>query len=670
MRLRLLIFLILTLISAIPVILLGYWVQQTAVEKEVSAVEEKHLIIAQNLSNAFDRYANDTKAVFAYVSHNFDMINKLENVDILLNSMGITELCAVDNQNRLRAALGKSTQCSFSLDKDRIGRLRAKAESHPDKVSISLLRRLDDRPVFFLVRQVSNERFAVGTLETSYLTKLQKSIAFGKKGHSMVVDASGRVIAHPNADWEASSKDASKLSVVQKMMQGMTGVSTFYSPPMKADMIAGHTAVPSVGWGVMVPQPYSELLEQAGDVRWAAFFITILGISFATLLGWLAARALSNPISKVCETARAIANGDVNARVTDISRYTAREVRDLANSFNLMVSRLRASNEDLQRHRDNLGQLVDERTNELQQQKRNLDITLASIGDGVITTDSSYHIAYLNPVAERLTGWRLRQAHGLPLGEVLTLLDVHSAMPMTLLPADQSQADKTIDSQLKRADGSTVDVQKTVAKIEDEGNSVIGMVIVVRDVTETRNLSRKLSYEASHDPLTGLFNRRAFETMVDDAIAHATTNHGIHSLLYFDLDRFKIVNDSCGHAAGDELLCSITGLIKQNMRKADTLARLGGDEFGMLLSECPIETALKIADNIRQLIADFHFTYQDQVFQIGASIGVVEVNDSTESLDEIFKAADSACYLAKHRGRNRAEVFEPKDKVKLKPTGD
>ncbi len=152
MRLRLLIFLILTLISAIPVILLGYWVQQTAVEKEVSAVEEKHLIIAQNLSNAFDRYANDTKAVFAYVSHNFDMISKLENVDILLNSMGITELCAVDNQNRLRAALGKSTQCSFSLDKDRIGRLRAKAESQSGKVSISLLRRVDDRPVFFLVR--------------------------------------------------------------------------------------------------------------------------------------------------------------------------------------------------------------------------------------------------------------------------------------------------------------------------------------------------------------------------------------------------------------------------------------------------------------------------------------------------------------------------------------
>ncbi|MCP4430443.1 MAG: diguanylate cyclase [Gammaproteobacteria bacterium] len=657
-RLRLLIFLVLTSISSIPVMLLGYWVQQTAVEKEIMAVEEKHLIIAQNLSNAFDRYAIDTKAVFAHISLNIDMIEKLKNVDMLLDSMGISDLCTVDNLDRISAALNKLEPCGFSLDKEKITKLRAKVESYPDKVSISRLRRLDNRPVFFLAQRINADRFAVGTLETSYIRKIQKSIAFGKKGHSMVVDASGRVIAHPNARWEASSKDASKLSVVQKMIRGETGVSTFYSPPMKADMIAGHTTVPDVGWGVMVPQPYSELIEQAGDVRWAAFFVTIFGLFFATLLAWLAARALSNPITRVSETARAIARGDTKVRVTNISRYTAREVRDLANSFNLMVGQLRASHEDLERHRDNLGQLVDERTIELLQQKRNLDITLASIGDAVITTDSDYHIAYLNPVAEKLTGWSLQQANGLALEEVLTFLDVNNGEPMMILPTGHNQANKQpYDSVLKRADGSTIDVQKTVAKIEDDDNSVIGMVIVIRDVTVTRNLSRKLSYEAAHDPLTGLVNRRAFEEKVAEAIVLASSDQSIHSLFYIDLDRFKIVNDSCGHAAGDELLCNVTKLIKLNMRKADTLARLGGDEFGMLLSECPLQKALGIAENIRQLIEDCEFAYKDQVFKIGASIGVIEIDHRAESLKEVFSAADSACYLAKEHGRNRVETI-------------
>ena len=151
--------------------------------------------------------------------------------------------------------------------------------------------------------------------------------------------------------------------------------------------------------------------------------------------------------------------------------------------------------------------------------------------------------------------------------------------------------------------------------MRDTDGTTTGLVIVVRDVTETRKLSQRLSYEASHDGLTGLLNRRAFESRVDDAIQEAKSDQSVHCLCYIDLDQFKIVNDTCGHAAGDELLCAITGLIKQRMRKADVLARLGGDEFGILLHQCPLPTAHEIAEKIRSHVDEFRFVRDDRVSQ-------------------------------------------------------
>ena len=664
--------------------LLAYWVQQTAVTKEIAAVEEKHLIIAGSLSRAFERYANDTKAVFAHASANFEMLGKLRNVDLLLNSMGISELCSVSASGRISGVLDPNGRCAFDLDEDKIRRLRKKTNDDPGKVSISKLRRVNDRPAFYLAHTISGDGMVVGTLETNYLIEQQKSIAFGERGHSMVVDAVGRVVAHPNAEWEASSKDASQLSVVQKMMRGETGVSSFYSPPMQADMIAGHTVVPGVGWGVMVPQPLSELLDQAGDVRGAAFLIAATGLALAAFLGWLAARFLASPIEAVSHTATAIARGNDRARVTNIPTHTAREVKELAKSFNQMVDRLSTTHTDLQRHRDNLEQLVHERTAELERevkvrehaeevlqlQKENLDVTLASIGDGVITSDSANNINYLNPVAEKLTGWSLDEARGRTLHGVLSLIDLHSSEPIELRPSDGITSNQIFDGSLLRRDESSMDVQITVAKIKDVEGAVTGLVIVVRDVTETRKLSQRLSYEASHDALTGLFNRRAFESRVSDAIRDASDGDCVYSLCYIDLDQFKIVNDTCGHAAGDELLRAVTGLIKQRMRKSDVLARLGGDEFGILFNQCSLARALTLAEGIRAHVQEFRFVYDDHSFHVGVSIGVVEISDAMTSLGEIFKSADTACYLAKERGRNRVEPFHPTDVDTLLRAGE
>jgi diguanylate cyclase (GGDEF)-like protein/PAS domain S-box-containing protein len=642
-RLKYLNFLALTLISTIPVIMLGYWVQETALQKELTAVEDKHLIIAKNLSRTFERYAQDTKAVFRHVGLLIANGQDLHQSQMLLDTMGITGICRV-NKN-LANEFNTAEDCSFSVNSKQLSMLMALGEKSKGDVQISNLDRLDDRPIFFLVQAIGPNQFMLGTLETTYLIKNQKSIAFGVRGHSMVVDATGRVIAHPKREWEKISKDASKLSVVQKMIRGETGVSTFFSPPMQADMIAGHTSVPGVGWGVMVPQPLSELHDQAGDARWIAFFIAMIGIIVASLFGWIAAKALSGPIESISRTATEIANGDSTARVPDLPKYTAREVIDLASSFNQMVSQLGDSHASLLRSRERL------------------NVTLASIGDGVITTDKSNNIDYMNPAAQILTGWSMTEAVGFALFEILTLEDFDTGETIDL-PQHDDQIDidqPTFEGLLIRRDGSKIDVQKTVAKIYDENSDVTGLAIVVRDVTVNRKLEKRLSYEAAHDSLTGLVNRRAFEHRVTAAIQQSQENLITHCLCYLDLDQFKVVNDTCGHAGGDELLRTVSRVIQQIMREDDVLARLGGDEFGILLPDCSMPSALAIAETIRKQVEEFRFTYDHHNFPMGVSIGVVEITDSDNNLGDIFKAADSACYMAKEKGRNFVHAYRHTD---------
>jgi len=171
----------------------------------------------------------------------------------------------------------------------------------------------------------------------------------------------------------------------------------------------------------------------------------------------------------------------------------------------------------------------------------------------------------------------------------------------------------------------------------------------------------KLAYHASHDQLTNLVNRPEFENRLKQALQTVTTQGRQHVVMYLDLDQFKIVNDTCGHAAGDQLLRQVGALLKQKVREGDTLARLGGDEFGVLLESCPMQEAIRIAHELRQCIADFRFVSEGKSFNIGASIGVIHVADGTLNLTDVLGAADAACYMAKEKGRNRVQFYRPHD---------
>jgi diguanylate cyclase (GGDEF)-like protein len=210
--------------------------------------------------------------------------------------------------------------------------------------------------------------------------------------------------------------------------------------------------------------------------------------------------------------------------------------------------------------------------------------------------------------------------------------------------------------------GQELAIQDSAAPIRDRAGNLIGAVMVFHDVSKERRLHRALHYQASHDALTGLINRREFENRLTAAVENARHDAAArHALLYLDLDQFKLVNDTCGHPAGDQLLKQITGVLQSRVRGGDTLARLGGDEFGILLQSCSLDQALRIAEGLRQAIRDFRFIWQDGVLQVGASIGIVEISSETPTVANVMSAADVACYSAKDLGRNRVQLYKPDD---------
>jgi diguanylate cyclase (GGDEF)-like protein/PAS domain S-box-containing protein len=295
-------------------------------------------------------------------------------------------------------------------------------------------------------------------------------------------------------------------------------------------------------------------------------------------------------------------------------------------------------------------------------EKERAQVTLQSIGDAVISTDAEGRIEYINPIAEALTAWSLDEARGRPLGDVLNLVNEITRDPIEnplMCALGRSEAGVTADhSVLITRSGQEVAIQESAAPICDRQGRVIGAVIVFHDVTKERRLKRALSYQASHDALTGLINRREFDNRLHAAVLGAQRGEGPCALLYIDLDQFKVVNDTCGHQAGDRLLRDVTGLLQTRVRASDTIARLGGDEFGVLLEKCTLEQAIRIADGVRQAIRDYRFMWGANTLAVGASVGVVQIKSDTESVASVMSAADIACYAAKDEGRNRIHVYE------------
>jgi len=298
-------------------------------------------------------------------------------------------------------------------------------------------------------------------------------------------------------------------------------------------------------------------------------------------------------------------------------------------------------------------------------EKESAQITLQSIGDGVITTDQHSNVEYINPVASELTGWQLEDAQGRSIDEIFRAFHEETCEPLEnpmTVAIRRSRSIKSVRPMLLiRRDGNELYVESTAAPIRDGLGGVAGGVLVFHDVSESRELNRRLSYHASHDVLTGLVNRRDFENRLERALKSAKARETSYAVCYLDLDQFKIINDTCGHSAGDALLGQVGALLKSKIRWRDTLSRLGGDEFGLLLESCSLDEALRTAEQLREAVRNFRFVWEERTFRLGASIGVVPISADNEDVASILSAADSACGAAKEAGRNRVHSFEEND---------
>ncbi len=337
--------------------------------------------------------------------------------------------------------------------------------------------------------------------------------------------------------------------------------------------------------------------------------------------------------------------------------FSTHPVRDTDGNITRLIVEGRDIDEDVLEIKQAQAQLFKE--------KERLRITLHSIGDGVITTDTQGHIDFMNPVAETLTEWTLQKALGQSLADVLTIVSERDRQTCTCPVTECLEKNSVVylgnHTALISQSGKEYSIQGSSAPIYGDSGALQGMVLVFADITESRQITKQLAFHASHDPLTELVNRREFKTRLRRAIQTTKEQGYQHVLCYLDLDRFKVVNDTCGHEAGDEMLRQITQLLNEFVRSRDTLARLGGDEFGMLMEHCALDQALVIAEKIRAAIKTLHFRWYENVFHVGVSIGIVAIKDSEKNTSDILGNADAACYAAKRAGRDRIQVYQDDD---------
>ncbi len=383
----------------------------------------------------------------------------------------------------------------------------------------------------------------------------------------------------------------------------------------------------------------------------------LLVFFFGMVLQWILKRLLSTPITQMVATAQTFSerhNSRFNETRNDEFGYLARFINRALDNLTLRQKELVAA---LDRAHASEHALYEE--------KERAEVTLHSIAEGVITTDKSGRVRYMNPIAESLSGHSQREATGQPIGNILDLVD-ESSGEKTDSSVLQCLRDDTVtraitERVLVKPNGDEIPIEENAAPIRDNSGNTIGAVLVFEDVSQTRELTRRLSYQAKHDSLTGLYNRSEFELRLHNALKKAKVQNQPVTLCYMDLDQFKLVNDTCGHIAGDQLLRQLAHKLRDELRKSDTIARLGGDEFGVLLQNCSVEDAHHLASKLRETVRNHHFIWEGKTFEVGVSIGVVPISTDTHDVTEALSAADVACYAAKEHGRDRVHVYEADD---------
>ncbi len=419
----------------------------------------------------------------------------------------------------------------------------------------------------------------------------------------------------------------------------------------------------------------NELARARRTVGQNTMEMVFLLVLFAILIGILVHYFLTFRLEKLIQATERFAAGDFKVRallkgsdeVAKLGWTFDRMAEQVAEMHRNLEVRVLQRTHELAETVSRLKEEISERVrieDALVNEKERIQVTLASLGDAVITTDIIGCIDYINPIAENFSGTPKNLAVGKKLTDVFPLFDDVTRYPLTDPVQQCIEGGKLIElgHNILLIDSNKQErsLDISVAPIKDQFGITTGVVLIFRDVTEMNRIARQLSYQASHDSMTGLINRREFERRLHRLLEDANSEES-HAFLYLDLDQFKIINDTCGHFAGDELLRQVSCVLTQVIRKRDTLARLGGDEFGVLLEHCQQDHALQIAHQIRLAVHNCKFSWENHHFNLGVSIGLVPINPKQDTLASVFQTADSACYAAKESGRDRIHVYSTGD---------
>ena len=401
----------------------------------------------------------------------------------------------------------------------------------------------------------------------------------------------------------------------------------------------------------------------------------ILGATALTLFTLLFAFVILQRGLLPLKNLRRAADSSARGEFASVEKGVYNEISAPIHAFNLMVGKIQSLINDLTNEVEDhkkteqkfkqAKETAESHAKYAERQSNFLHMTLQSIVDGVITTTIDGYVKSINPMAEQLTGWTEAEALDKPLVQVMHALneETHSRI---YDPTENIEYKTVLDEPIsailiQNNSGIETPVEYVVAPMRDHEDEIAGIVVIIHDESVQRSLNRQLTFQATHDALTGLINRYEFERRLKNVISTQNMHESVNTLCYIDLDQFKLVNDTCGHTAGDELLKQITLLLQNTLDNKGILARLGGDEFGLLLENADVNKAQNISAGLLEVIKNFHFIWNDSTFTIGASIGIAPISQNALSCEDILSNADSACYLAKESGRNRTQIFTEED---------
>ncbi len=309
---------------------------------------------------------------------------------------------------------------------------------------------------------------------------------------------------------------------------------------------------------------------------------------------------------------------------------------------------------------------------ELLRQERLFSSILRSAGDAIVAADSEGVIQFMNPVAETLTGWKEDEARGEPVNDVISLIADNTEEPIAIPvgPEDQTRGARSFESAyLQNKFGARIHIEGSLAEIRGDRGEFEGVTLAFHDITDIKRLNETVSYQASHDALTGLINREEFATRLERLVRTNGSPEREHAFLVVDIDQFKVINDVCGHLAGDELLCQTADSIGESIGQEHTLARLGGDQFGVIVTDIDLDDGTRIAKSLVSLL-NRKFVWDEKSYNVTVSIGVAPIAPGSSTVNDVFAAGDDACSLVKEHGGNGVEVYKTSDFVFVRRKGE